>query len=68
MDSRPKENVYYLEAANGMMVRVPESKLDAWLKGQEEVRQGRYKPSQQRIDSLRSQIEELAASAPETQG
>lgn len=31
----PPETVYYMEAANGMIVRVPESKLDTWQKAQE---------------------------------
>ena len=28
----------YMEAANGMMVRVPEDKLDQWQKAQDEQR------------------------------
>lgn len=32
------ENVYYMEAANGMTVRVPESKLEAWQAEQERIR------------------------------
>ena len=31
----PAETVYYMESANGMTVRVPESKLDAWHNAQE---------------------------------
>ena len=29
------EMTFLMEAANGMLVSVPESKLDAWLKAQE---------------------------------
>ena len=31
-----REPVYYLEAANGMTVPVPQSKLDSWLAAQEQ--------------------------------
>lgn len=34
----PEETVYYMEAANGMTVRVPESQLEAWTARQEELR------------------------------
>lgn len=34
----PPETVYYMEAANGMIVRVPESKLDAWQAEQEHIK------------------------------
>lgn len=35
-----QEQTYYLEAANGMMVRVPESKLEAWQAEQDKLRRG----------------------------
>ena len=34
-----QEPVYYMEAANGMTVRVPESKLEAWEAAQNRQRQ-----------------------------
>ena len=35
-----KETMYLMEAANGMLVRVPESKLDVWQKQQDALRAG----------------------------
>ena len=35
-----EETAYYLEAANGMTVRVPESKLEAWQAEQDRQRKG----------------------------
>lgn len=35
-----EETVYYMEAANGMTVRVPESRLEAWQAEQERQRRG----------------------------
>lgn len=32
------EPVFYMEAANGLTVRVPQSKLDAWQKRQNEIK------------------------------
>ena len=40
------QTTYLLEAANGMLVRVPADKLGAWRKAQDEVRAGRFKPDQ----------------------
>ena len=34
------EQVYYMEAANGMTVRVPESRLEAWQAEQDRQRSG----------------------------
>lgn len=34
----PAETAYYMEAANGMTVRVPASKLDAWQAEQERIK------------------------------
>ena len=34
----PAETVYYMESANGMTVRVPESKLEAWHAEQDRIR------------------------------
>ena len=34
---KPTETIYYMEAANGMTVRVPESKLDTWQEEQEKL-------------------------------
>ena len=35
--SSDREPTYLMEAANGMTVRVPESKLDEWIKAQKEL-------------------------------
>lgn len=35
-----EETVYYLEAANGMTVRVPQSKLESWQAEQDKQRRG----------------------------
>ena len=35
---KPKEPVYYMESANGMLVRVPQSKLEAWQAEQDRQR------------------------------
>ena len=35
-----QETVYYLEAANGMTVRVPQSKLESWQAEQDKQRRG----------------------------
>jgi len=45
-----RETVFYLEAANGMMVRVPASKLESWQKAQEEVRNGTFKTNEEMLD------------------
>ena len=38
-DAKPKqEPIYYMEAANGMTVPVPESKLEAWLAEQDRIK------------------------------
>lgn len=38
-----QEAYFYLKAANGMMVRVPESKLESWQRAQDEIRNGTYR-------------------------
>lgn len=38
--SQPTETYYLMEAANGMLVRVPESKLESWQAAQDKQRQG----------------------------
>ena len=35
-----QEPVYYMEAANGMTVRVPASRLEAWEAEQDKIRRG----------------------------
>ena len=35
-----EETVYYMEAANGMTVRVPESRLESWQAEQDKQRRG----------------------------
>lgn len=56
----PPETVYYLEAANGMTVRVPESKLEAWQAEQDKLRQGikreRTPAEQKFIDDILTRI------------
>lgn len=38
-DAKPKqETIYYMEAVNGMTVRVPESKLEAWQAEQDRLK------------------------------
>ncbi len=37
---KPTETIYYMEAANGMTVRVPESKLETWQEEQDNLRKG----------------------------
>lgn len=34
------EQVYYMEAANGMTVRVPASRLEGWQAEQDKIRNG----------------------------
>ncbi len=55
MDNGNQE-IYLMEAANGMMVCVPADRLEDWLKGQEEVRAGRFKASGHGADEIVSQI------------
>ena len=33
------EDIYYMESANGMITRVPASKLDSWLEAQDRIKQ-----------------------------
>ena len=59
---KEKEIIYYLEAANGMTVRVPQSKLESWKKRQYEIRAemeaGRTpQPDPQRVNELLSLLE-----------
>ena len=39
--AQEQEPVYYLEAANGLTVRVPESRLEAWQAEQDRQRSGK---------------------------
>ena len=48
------EAVFLMKAANGMRVRVPESKLESWQKAQDEIRAGQYKASEQEIEQIAS--------------
>lgn len=41
---KEEERVFYMEAANGMTVRVPESKLDSWIEAQERIKNGEKSP------------------------
>ena len=38
MQAQPRETSYLMEAKDGMLVRVPESKLEAWQQAQAEDR------------------------------
>lgn len=49
--------VFYLEAANGMMVRVPEEKYASWKKAQDEIRAGKRGADPQIERSLRAQLQ-----------
>lgn len=51
------ETFYHMEAANGMIVRVPESKMDEWLDQQEAIKNGTSSPrltetEQRLVDSI----------------
>lgn len=57
-----KETVYYLEAANGMTVRVPESKLESWSAEQKklkaEMAEGKQpRPDPKMVEALLSKIQ-----------
>ena len=45
-----------MEAVNGMLVTVPEDRLDSWQKGQKEVEEGTFNPSQRVTDRIVSMI------------
>lgn len=68
-EREPSGETYFLmEAENGMPVRVPASRLDAWLTAQEEIKNGRSGltlEEQAMIGRIRSKIygaEETAGS------
>ena len=46
--AQPKETVYLMETSDGFLVRVPESKLEAWEKAQKEA-EAPLTPSEQRV-------------------
>lgn len=54
-----EEPVYYLEAANGMTVRVPESRLEAWEAAQKQQRQ--QKGSRERSTTQKRLIESIVS-------
>jgi len=54
--SNQKPDGYLMEAANGMLVRVPADKLESWLKGQQEIRDGTYKPNEQLTEQIVSKV------------
>ena len=49
-----KGNFVYLETEDGELVRVPEDRLEQYLKAQEDVRSGRFKTSEQEIEQMLS--------------
>lgn len=48
------EAVFLMRAANGLQVRVPESKLESWQKAQDEIRAGKYRPSERQVAEMMS--------------
>ena len=57
--SKPKAVRYLLEADDGTLVSVPADKLSSWMRGQEEVRNGTYKPDERLISRIVSRLMEL---------
>ena len=58
-----QEKAYYMKAANGLVVRIPESRLESWKKGQDELRAGKKAPEQsvKKLTSrISSEMEKLA--------
>ena len=47
----------YAEAANGLTVRIPMEKYDAWKTAQDEIRSGERKADPQTVARLRSLLE-----------
>ncbi len=64
LETPEQERILYVEDEEGFTVRVPESKLEAWQRGQQEVKRGEYKPTQREAELLLSALERLARSAP----
>ena len=46
--AQPKEAVYLMETSDGFLVRVPESRLEAWEQAQKEA-EAPLTPSEQRV-------------------
>ena len=49
-----EQNFVYLESADGELVRVPEDRVEQYLKAQEDVRTGRFKTSEEEIEQMLS--------------
>ena len=50
---------YYLKAANGMTVRVPEDKVVQWQKAQDEIKAGTRKPDPKFQAELKKRMEQF---------
>lgn len=48
----PRQTYYLMEAANGMLVHIPEDRLESWQAAQDRIRREGYKPDEQ----LRSKV------------
>ena len=55
-EKRERQTHLLLEAENGMMVDVPEDRLESWEQGQEAVRNGTYKVDEQLRDKIVSML------------
>ena len=58
-----QEKAYYMKAANGLVVRIPESRLESWKKAQDEIRAGKKAPEQsvKKLTSIiSSELEKVA--------
>ena len=63
----PREETYFLmEAANGMLVNVPESKLESWQRAQDEIRNGTYKVKEEEIQQMMDYFDRKAKEYEET--
>ena len=48
------EKIVYLETEDGELVRLPESRVDAWIKAQEDVRTGKFRTSEEEAEQMMS--------------
>lgn len=55
-EKQERQTHLLLEAENGMMVDVPEDRLESWEQGQEAVRNGTYKVDEQLRDKIVSML------------
>ena len=50
---------YLMEAANGMLVSIPEDRLAEWQKAQDEIRAGKHKDNTQLNEKIVTRLREL---------